>query len=256
MKFSDETLMAYADGELDAEMRTAIEREMAADPDIACRVAQHLSLARKIGAAFDPVLREAVPDRLKDAAAGSADATAPVVAGTSTVIDLSRLRTAKPARAARTWSWLQWSAIAASLVVGVLAGRIVLPERPPAQMAMDGDKFLARGALERALSTQLASTQAGDAPIRIGISFLSKSGEYCRTFALANGLAGLGCKAGSDWHLEVLARSPAAAHSSSAYRMAADEVPVAVMREVEQRIAGSALNAREEEAALRKAWSQ
>ena len=253
MKFSEETLMAYADGELDVETRTAIEGEMAADADIARRVAQQLLLASRIGAAFDPVLREAVPDRLKDAAAGSADATASVAAGAGTVIDLSKVRTAKPARPAR-WSWLQWSAIAASLVVGVLAGRIVLPDRPPAQMAVDGDGFVARGALERALSTQLASTQAGDAPIRIGISFLSKSGEYCRTFALANGLAGLGCKAGPDWHLEVLARSPAGTHSSGAYRMAAGEAPAAVMREVEERIAGGSLDAREEEAALRRAW--
>jgi hypothetical protein len=241
MKFSDETLMAYADGELDAETRAAIERELAADPDIARRVAQHLSLAKKIGAAFDPVLREAVPDRLKDA----------VAADTGTVIGLPKLRAATPAR---TWSWPQWSAIAASLVVGVLAGRMFLPDRSPAQMAMESGGFVARGALEQALSTQLASTQAGDAPIRIGISFRSKSGTYCRTFSLANGWAGLGCKAGSDWHLEAVARAPTDTHSSDAYRMAADEVPAAVMREVEQRIAGSSLDAREEEAALHRAW--
>ena len=35
MKFSDETLMAYADGELDAATRAAIEDEMAHDPQIA-----------------------------------------------------------------------------------------------------------------------------------------------------------------------------------------------------------------------------
>ena len=32
MKFSQEMLMAYADGELDAQTRQAIEAEMAADP--------------------------------------------------------------------------------------------------------------------------------------------------------------------------------------------------------------------------------
>ncbi len=254
MTFSEETLMAYADGELDAEMRAAVEGKMAADPDLARRVAQHLLLARKIGAAFDPVLREAVPDRLKDTAAGTPDATVSVTADTGTVIDLSRVRTAKPALPARTWSWPQWSAIAASLVVGVLAGRIVLQDRSPLQLAMEVDGFVAHGALERALSTQLASTQAGDTPIRIGISFLSKSGEYCRTFSLENGFAGLGCKAGPDWHLEVVARSPTGTHSSGAYRMAAGEVPAAVLREVEERIAGSSLDAREEEAARRGAW--
>ena len=243
MKFSEETLMAYADGELDAETRAAIEREMAADPDIARRVAQHLLLAKEIGAAFDPVLRETVPDRLKDA----------LTAGAGNVIDLAKPRAAMPAR---TWSWPQWSAIAASLVVGIMVGRIFLADQSPSQLAMDSGGFVARGALEQALSTQLASTQAGDAPIRIGISFRSKSGSYCRTFSLVNGWAGLGCKAGSGWHLEAVARAPTSAHASGGYRMAADEVPAAVMREVEERIAGSALNAREEEAALRNAWRQ
>src|SRR5512141_409211 len=110
MKFSDETLMAYADGELDAATRAAIEQEIAADPDIARRVAQHQLLAKKIGAAFEPVLREAVPDRLNEA----------VAACTGSVIDLAQRRAAKPAR---TWSWPQWSAIAASVAVGILAGR-------------------------------------------------------------------------------------------------------------------------------------
>lgn len=254
MKFTEETLMAYADGELDAETRAAVEAAMAADAQIARRVAQHLSLASKVRAAFDPVLREAIPDRLKDAAERTADAPTTATAGTGTVVDLSRVRAAKPARPARTWSWPQWSAIAASLVVGVFAGRSVVHDPSPSQMTLESAGFVARGALERALSTQLASTQAGDAPIRIGISFLSKSGDYCRTFSLANELAGLGCRTGSDWHLEVVARSTTGAESSAAYRMAAGDAPAAVVRAVEERIAGSTLDAREEEAALRSSW--
>ena len=41
MKFSEETLMAYADNELDAQTRTAVEEAMATDPEIARRVAKY-----------------------------------------------------------------------------------------------------------------------------------------------------------------------------------------------------------------------
>lgn len=253
MNFSEETLMAYVDGELDGETCTAIETATASDPELARRIARHFALAKKVRAAFDPVLREAVPDRLKDAIAQPA-AAASAGAGAGAVIELSRARPAKPDLPAQTWSWLQWSAIAASLVVGVLAGRVVLQDPSQMQLAKDGGGLVARGALERALSTQLASAQAGDAPVRIGISFLSKSGEYCRTFSLSNEIAGLACRAGADWRLQVVAHSATGPQPSGAYRMAGGDAPGAVMRAVEERIAGSSLDAREEEAALRRGW--
>ncbi len=256
MKFSNEALMAYADGELDAETCAKVEAAMAADPDTALRVAHHLALAHKVNAAFDPVLREAVPKRLKDAGAARANVAEPADGATAAVIDIATARTAKPARSTQRWSWPQWSAIAASLVIGVLAGHNGLSDTPQSQMAMDGGGIVARGTLARVLSTQLASTQASDAPVRIGISFLSKSGEYCRTFSLPNGIAGLGCRMGPEWRLQVLARSPTPtpAPSAGTYRMAAGDAPAAVMREVEERITGNSFDAREEEAALRIGW--
>jgi transposase len=53
MTFSEETLMAYADNELDAQTRTAVEEAMASDPEIARRVAQHKALRGKLRVAFD-----------------------------------------------------------------------------------------------------------------------------------------------------------------------------------------------------------
>lgn len=254
MKFSNETLMAYADGELDAETRAQVEAAMTADPDTALRVTHHLALAHKVQAAFNPVLREAVPQRLKDASAARANVAEPAEGATADVVDIARARMAKPAQSTRRWSWPQWFAIAASLVIGVLAGHIGQSDTSQSQMAMDDGGVVARGALARVLSTQLASTQTSDAPVRIGISFRSKSGEYCRTFSLPNGIAGLGCRMGPEWRLQILARSPTAASSAGAYRMAAGDAPAAVTREVEARITGNSFDAREEEAALRLDW--
>src|SRR5262245_21219445 len=64
MKFSPETLMAYADGELDAETRRAIEAEMAVDPQVAQEVERHRAMRAEVGGAFAGVLDEPVPDRL------------------------------------------------------------------------------------------------------------------------------------------------------------------------------------------------
>jgi hypothetical protein len=256
MNFSDETLMAYSDGELDPQARSAIEAAIASDPDVARRVARHLALAARVRSGFDPVLREAVPRRLKDAGAGIAGAPDSDRAEAAARDDIAIARAAKRDGSKRTWSWPQWSAVAASLVIGVMAGRLGESDRPPSPMAMDGSGVVARGALERALSTQLASGQAGDAPVRIGSTFRSRSGEYCRTFVLSNEVAGLGCRAGADWRLPVIARSPAAPESSGTYRQAAGNVPPAVMHAVEERIAGHALDAREEAAALQGGWKK
>lgn len=247
MKFSEETLMAYVDQQLDADTRAAVEAAMAMDSELARRVARHVALAGNIRAAFDPVLRETVPVRLLNAVAASAER------GATEVIDLAQQRQAQHSRPVWRWSWPQWGAIAASLVVGVIAGRFSGPDIEPVQFAMADGRMVARGTLEHALSAQLASAQPDNAPVRIGISFMAKSGEYCRTFALAQGSAGLACRTGKDWRLQVLAQA-AAAPPATVYRMAGSDMPSAVMREVEAAIVGSPLDATEEQSARQRAW--
>jgi anti-sigma factor RsiW len=61
-EFADETLMAFADGELDDATAAAIEKAM--QPDIASRVALFLETRIQVKEALMPVLDEPVPDRL------------------------------------------------------------------------------------------------------------------------------------------------------------------------------------------------
>ncbi len=75
MTLSDETLMAYADGELDSAQRAEVEAAMALDPEIARRVEQHRALRKQFSATYDRVLLETVPDRLIAAARHSAKST-------------------------------------------------------------------------------------------------------------------------------------------------------------------------------------
>ena len=64
---TDAELQAYADGRLDEAGRLAVEAWIAARPEEAERVADYRRLGDALRAAYDPVLAEPVPDRLRQA---------------------------------------------------------------------------------------------------------------------------------------------------------------------------------------------
>jgi anti-sigma factor RsiW len=57
-------LQAYVDGRLDAERHAAVEAWLAAHPEEAERLADYRRLGGALRGAYDPVLEEAVPERL------------------------------------------------------------------------------------------------------------------------------------------------------------------------------------------------
>lgn len=235
MKFTDETLMAYADGELDEVTRAAIERAMHSDPSIAARVAQHRALRERVYAAFAPMLDEAVPQRLQQ----------PASPAKAKVITLDSARAAKDLqRRTSRWSWPQWGALAATLLVGVMAGRQSVQG---GDFSLAGGTLVAQGELATALSTQLAS-QAGD--VKIGVTFVATDGAYCRSFA-RGATAGLACREGERWAVPVVA---AAEVQGGDYRQAAAAMPAAVLEAIDARIAGKALDAGQEQAARAQGW--
>ena len=245
MTFPDEVLMAYADDELDPPTRAAVEAAMASDPEIARRIAQHKALRSRVHSAFNRVLHEPMPARLLKVV------RSPSASGKSNVVPL------RP-RHVQRWAWQQWTAIAASLIVGVIAGRLALVRsRAPDPILLRSGQVLAGGALAEALSDQLVAAQSAAGPARIGVSFRSKSGQYCRTFTLrqAAPLAGLACRAGSDWRVRVLARVESAGGSSDGgYRQAASAMPPAVVAAVGSLIVGEPLDAQAEATARGRNW--
>ena len=245
MNFSDETVMAYADGELDAATRAAVEAAMALDAQLAQRVARHRALRGRLRAALDPVLDEPLPERLLASVRG-----APLQRHAAEVIAPKR-------KAAPGWSWPQWGAIAASLVGGALLGPLLLLRAPAgaALVTRDG-QVLASGALARALTEQLASSQPPGAPVQIGVSFRARNGDYCRTFVLRekSALAGLACRAHEAWRLEVLAQNPAPPAAATGYRPAGSALPAGVAHTLDELIAGEPLDAGAEAAARARGW--
>lgn len=78
-KPSDETLIAYLDGELDTESRSEVESWLEADAELRDHVAALAASAEALRAAFEPVLHEPVPERLLAAARGVPAASAEIV---------------------------------------------------------------------------------------------------------------------------------------------------------------------------------
>jgi hypothetical protein len=242
MNISDELLMAYADGQLDPATRDEVERAIAADPALQLIVDRHRSLRLRLNTAFDPVLDEPVPERLSKLTADSA-------AG---VTDLARARAAKHERSAGFRKPTVWMSLAASAVLGIAIGFAVFGGGQETMIVADAGGLSATGALDRALSTQLASTTA-DTGVQIGVSYRSKSGQYCRSFAVNAGrYAGFACRDEIGWRVRML--TPSVSTQSGEFRTASSALPAVVSEAVSEDMAGEALDADGELKARENDW--
>ena len=109
-KPSDETLIAYLDGELDADARSEVESWLEADAELRDRVAALAASAEALRAAFEPVLHEPVPERLLAAARGTPVASAEIVA-------FKKAPTPRPLMQ-RPWARFAMAAGVAGLLIG------------------------------------------------------------------------------------------------------------------------------------------
>ncbi len=252
MSFSDETLMAFADGELDDITKHEVELAMRLDPQLAARVRQHQRLRSNVFNAFAPTQDQAVPQRAQGAARSGK------------VVHLNTARAARnvplpappPPSRQRRGEWSRWSALAGTLVFGMLAGALAMQRLGAADTLVaveaDGGSVTARGNLADMLSQQAGQGAPADAAVRIGTSFLSREGVYCRSFTLPN-TGGLACREGGAWRIAVLA---AIDGGGSEYRQAGSVMPGAVLDAVAARISGKALDATAERMARQQGWQR
>ena len=233
----DEKFYAWLDGELSADEAARMEAKVAADPKLAKLAEQHRALGAQLRGAFDTVAAAPVPERLR-AAVRKPDAE---------VVDLVAARQARDAPTIRP-SLQQWAAMAATLVVGVLAGTMI-PQRDTAPVEVQGGKIYAAAALDRALDRELASAPT-NADVRIGITFRDQAGAICRSFTQAQS-SGLACRDGERWQVRGLFAAPEG--QAGDYRMAAGMDPNFAAL-IDSTIAGEALDADQEEAAQKRNW--
>jgi hypothetical protein len=246
---SDETLMAYADGEADAESRSQVEAAMREDPKIAARVEQHRALHELMRGAGSSVLDEPVPERLIAAARGRT-----LNAG---VVDLSRAKGGRAARnAAARWRGWQPAAMAASLLLGLGVGYLGWHGSGALIRTGSGGGLVAAAGLADTLSSQLSDDRSPARVATTGVSFRAKTGEYCRTFTLAGADAssGLACHEGNGWKIKVLVQS-APEGSGTNFRTAASELSPAIRAAIDGAIEGEPLDHAGEVAARQAGWA-
>ena len=233
---NDETFFAWLDGELDGQEAARVEAEVAADPRLSAMAAEHRAMQASLKGAFDEVIAAPMPERLAAAARTPPQAQ---------VIDFAEARKKRD----RAWpSVAQWSAMAATLAIGVLIGNLAPQARQASPVEVQGGKIYAASALNEALSTQLASAPRGD--LRIGVTYRDQSGAVCRSFTDPSS-SGLACREGKGWRLRGLFAAPEG--QSGSYRMAAGMDPnLAAL--VDSTMAGEPFDAAQEKAARDKGW--
>jgi hypothetical protein len=247
----DDILTAFADGELDETTRQMVEAAERDDPDVRRRLAAHRQLRARLQSAFAATLDEPVPERLLAAVRKPA-------APAANVIRLADQRAARSGAARRISisAWPAFGSLAASILVGLGLG-FGLWHGPDQLLKTSSDgSMVAVGTLAKALSTELAAERAPDRVATIGLSFLAKSGAYCRTFSLSSGQAGAGmaCREGEQWRIHLLAPAANDGSARSEYRTAGSNGSPQLRSLIESEIQGEPLTREGEEAARRAGW--
>ncbi len=271
-ELSDETLMAYADGELDPARRASVTHVLANDPAARARLEQLLTTDRAIQAHFQAVLAEPVPQALVDLVL---DTGRQGVAAR----ELPPVHSRPPGLLGSLRRWLATGltmrqlafACLATLVAGVAIGWQLSAAGPRTQsgatalFALEDGILLATGALERMLETEksgalvpLGIDSLRDMTARARLTFKSAEGGYCRQYEVARPdgrqLGGIGCRRSDGrWQLRAHMQIEDRPAASGPYKAAGAASSILAVI-VERTMAGDALGAAEEAVLLGGKW--
>jgi hypothetical protein len=278
--FTDEILMAYADGALDAETRARIAALIKADAGARARVSMFRATGKELSGLYDGVLREPVPEHLIEFVMdyGKGREASPVqTSKTPAASSLGRaFAPARRPRSPRLWAalgdrpipqgagWQLAAASAAFLTVGVSAGFLLGGAGQdsgsgPSLAVLRQGQLLASGALHQVLESlpsneeRAAGSTQGSIAVRAVLTFKTKEGGYCREYEMASAAGqfqGLACRqAGGHWAVEAHVAQGAA--PAGTHVVAHGEV---LDKITGSRMEGDAFGQSEEKAALKRGW--
>ena len=239
MSIDPEKLMAFVDGELEEGERREVEQAIAADPGLRAEVDRQRRLRAILAGHYGPVATQDVPGRLRALLGDEPNSST----DNARVVSLGQARE----RRRRLSGWPTIGAIAASLVVGVMAGQLVLLGSSD-PIATKNGRLVAQDGLSEALETQLASAAPAMAQTRIGLTFIDTQGRPCRTFE-SRAFAGLACRGDGRWQVLMTAATETA--GQPIYRQAGSSP---VMETAQAMMASEPLDAEAERAAVQGGW--
>jgi anti-sigma factor RsiW len=245
MTITDHEIQAYVDGELAPEDAARIEAAIVADVLVAARVEREKRLRAGLRDAYEPVLSEPVPDRLRMLlAVGDAGSHGEERGDGANVVALRPRRADAPSR---------WRAPVIAMAASVAALAVSMWLRPGEPVQMQDGHLVARGEFARELDSARASAPAADSAASIGLTFRDVDGRICRSFAHRElATAGLACRDGDRWLLPVVSRIEAG--EGGEVRQASSTIPAEVQAAVDARLQGDVFDAAQERAARDAGW--
>lgn len=249
-EFDDETLMAFADGELDDDATATVEAAMETDDDLVARVAAFIESRALAASALKPLIDEPVPEALTQSVqsmiteARAADPSARQAVANNVVTFPPR--DMRPARS--TWA-IPLAASLAAVVFGAggyLAGQAGAPASGNLAMTTINDAAVAKALDSTASGTDVA---LGDATLKLVSSFRDETGTLCREFELhrasKSAVVSIACRPEQDWDVRLAVAAQAAG---------GDYVPAGATETVDSYLttinAGAPLSVAEEKKAL------
>jgi surface antigen len=248
---SDETLMAYADGELSPSARRSVRQTLARDPALAQKLDSFVATGRlNLSDAFDDILSEPVPPHLLEAVLGTRHRPAQAAAPLALLVDC--IRRWRSILRVSTWSLAAVPALSVGLVLGAVGSWLVQPSGGLVREM--GGRLIASGPLQQVLETTPSGTaiRAGQDMFEPESTFYSQKQEWCREYQLLAGaenrFKGLACRSrDGTWRVDIHAQ----ARSTTAYAPAAHGV---VADAVEKLMQGQPLALEAEKRLIKEAW--
>jgi anti-sigma factor RsiW len=274
-KLSDETLMAYADGELPTVERARVDAVLAGDPASRARLVMFTETGRSLAEHFRAPMDESVPQHLRVLVLGDARPVDTLLSAAATPRRASvRHQLSLTAKFMQfvTDSQPRWQfalGCSTALLIGLGSGwalhRAPLEPNAPALAALADGRLLAQGALQRVLETAPTGQQVAldnrqsIATIQARLTFKSRQQEFCRHYELAvrdgRHFAGIGCR-GSDgrWQVQLHTQIVASRMPQGQTVPAGNDAAPDLAALMDRMIDGDALGGPEEAALIAKQW--
>jgi anti-sigma factor RsiW len=261
---SDETLMAYADGQLDARERARVKKLIAQDPEAGARFEVFAATGQDLASVFDEHMKSPLPGKLSRLAFYAQPLP----------LHAKRSRFGQLADALRSFTrpahpFGLAAASAAMLMTGIGVGWLLhdgesgSPMSELVQVESDG-RTVARGPLSVVLNS-LPSGRETVLPFAAGkvlrmavkLSFRNHAQDYCRQYeaglAGSENFGGIACHSNGKWDIKLQAQL-ATAQPSAGRTAPAGTKNSALEAAVMSWIDGDALDQRDEDALILKAW--
>ena len=257
---SDETLMAYADGELNAADRAAVEVAVQQCPEYQLKVAKFRATRGLVHQAFaNEVTLGHVPPL-----------AAKIRRGAAALPGITGWRPKLPALAVRR-NWPAAIAAGLALLIGGGLGWFTrsLPAHPAASdlIAFQKGNLLAQGALGNLLENASSGTRlqadAANAPawqLEASFSFRSRDGALCRRYELTNDaterFAGFACRGNSGrWIVHAQARLGQRPSDGASFVPAEGDPDALLDAAIRAAMEGDVLTTPEETGLIARGWS-